>query len=232
MATGSKFRQGVVSVSTEIGERLAALRAARDLPLRDLAVHTGVAYSDLLALENGAGRRRTGSDTLRRLADFFCTSLAYLQDGAEPSPATLRSGFFRYYDNLGSEARERLKYAPIQSRLEAAVHYLEQAYPTLLHRSQIAARLGYSPEALDDVLRGTATLQSPVLKRLAVLIGLDVAFFVRGDFFGGVVEGEQEMSPARLAAYYQVVQEAIASGISPGALRKAVQILAIREQEE
>ena len=214
------------------GRRLAALRASRNLSLRELAMQTEIPYSDLMALENGTGRRRPSPAAVRRLAAYFHTTPDYLLDETEPTPAQLRTGFFRFYDQLGQSEREHLKFAPIQARLEAAVRFLGEACPTLLNRQQVAARLGYSPEALDDVLHGTATLQSRVLKQLAALVGLDVGFFVRGDFFGGAVEAEQDLSPDRLAAYYQVVQEAIAAGISPGMLRKAVQILSAREQEE
>jgi hypothetical protein len=46
------------------------------------------------------------------------------------------------------------------------------------------------------------------------------------------MEAEQDLGPDRLATYYQVVQEAIAAGISPAMLRKAIQILSARDQEE
>lgn len=218
-------------MSEGLGSRIALLRGGRGIPARELAAMTGITYPDLLALESGA-RRRVTSETVRKLADFFNTTADYLLEGKEPTPAALRNGFFRYYDALEPDARERLKFVPIQGRMEAILHFLEQSYPTILDRSQVAARLGYSPQALSDVLQGSGPLQSRLLRLLSGLVGLTMDFLVRGDFFGGVVEGEQNMSPAILNQYYQVVQEAIAAGISPAALRKAVQILAMRDQEE
>lgn len=214
-----------------LGTRLARLRAERGLAGREVSVMTSIPYGDLVALEAG-NRRRIQADIVRKLADFFRTTPDYLLDGQEPAPSTLRAGFFRYYDALPTEVRERLKFAPIQERMMAVLQFLQQSYPTLLDRSRVAARLGYSPEALDDVLRGDAPLQSRLLKLLSGLVGLSTDFLVRGDFFGGAVEAEHSMSPDVLSQYYQVVQEAIAAGISPGALRKAVHILAIRDQEE
>ncbi|MDF2630520.1 MAG: Helix-turn-helix domain [Symbiobacteriaceae bacterium] len=214
-----------------LGSRLARLRTERGLAGRELAIMTGIPYGDLVALEAG-NRRRLQADTTRKLAEFFGTTPDYLLDGQEPAPATLRTGFLRYYGSLPSEERERLKFAPIQGRMAAVLRFLQQSYPTLLDRPQVAARLGYSPEALDDVLRGAAPLQSRLLKLLSGLVGLSTDFLVRGDFFGGAVESEHSMSPEVLSQYYQVVQEAIAAGISPAALRKAVHILAIRDQEE
>lgn len=213
------------------GTRLARLRAERGLAGRELSVLTGVPYGDLVALEAG-NRRRLQADIPRKLAEFFGTTPEYLLDGQEPAPATLRAGFFRFYDALPPTEREHLKFAPIQARVSAVLQFLQQSYPTLLDRSQVAARLGYSPEALDDVLRGEAPLQSRLLKLLSGLVGLSTDFLVRGDFFGGAMEAEHSLSPELLSQYYQVVQEAIAAGISPSALRKAVHILAIRDQEE
>jgi len=221
----------VKGLSDGLGSRIACLRRARGVAVRDLAVMTGIAQSDLLAMENGA-RRRQPADAVRRIADIFNTTPDYLLDGKEPAPATLRNGFFRHYDALSLEERERLKYAPIQARIESILQFLGQSYPTILDRAQVAARVGYSPEALDDVLRGYAPLQSRLLRLLSGIVGLTMDFLVRGDFFGGVVEAEQNMSPAMLSQYYQVVQEAISAGISPAALRKAVHILSIRDQEE
>jgi transcriptional regulator with XRE-family HTH domain len=214
-----------------LGTRLARLRAERGLAGREVSIMTGIPYGDLVALETG-NRRRVQADITRKLADFFGTTPDYLLDGQEPAPATLRAGFFRYYDSLPLEERERLKFAPIQARMTAVLQFLQQSYPTLLDRPQVAARLGYSPEALEDLIRGEAPLQSRVLKLLSGLVGLTTDFLVRGDFFGGAVASEHSMSPEVLSQYYQVVQEAIAAGISPATLRKAVHILAIRDQEE
>jgi transcriptional regulator with XRE-family HTH domain len=218
-------------VSEGLSSRLASLKAARGVSSRELSILTGIPYGDLVSLESGA-RRKPGSDAIRRLAVFFNSTGEYLLSGAEPSPAVLRAGFFRFYDGLNPEERSALKFAPIQSRIDTGLRFLEGAYPTLLDRSQVAARVGYSLQALEDVLSGAGPLHSHLLKRLAALMGLGIDFFVRGDFFGGVVDAEADLSPARLSEYYQVVQEAIAAGISPGALRQAVQILSIRDQEE
>jgi len=214
-----------------LGSRIAQLRSGHGLAGRELSAVLGISYGDLVALESGA-RRRPSPDLIRKLADRFNTHPDYLLDGREPPPATLRNGFFRFYDAMTPEERELLKFAPIQERMGAILTYLERSYPTILDRVQVAARLGYSPEALDDVLQGSAPLQSRLLRLLSGLVGLTMDFLVRGDFFGGVVEGEQSLSPDLLSQYYQVVQEAIAAGISPAALRKAVHILAIRDQEE
>jgi transcriptional regulator with XRE-family HTH domain len=218
-------------MSEGLGSRLTSLRAVRGISVRDLSITTGIPFGDLVALESGT-KRQAGSDLVRRLSEFFYTSGEYLLSGAEPSPAVLRAGFFRFYDALNASERGALKFAPIQSRIDTALRFLETAYPTLLDRTQVAARVGYSLQALEDVLSGNGPLYSHLLKRLAALMGLGLDFFVRGDFFGGVVDADADLSPARLSEYYQVVQEAIAQGISPGTLRKAVQILAIRDQED
>lgn len=214
-----------------LGFRLRYLRNARGLSVKELATRTGLAASELLALENSPAREVT-PETLKRLAEFYFSAPEYIGDGIEPAAAALRSGFFRYYDSLAPEERRALKMALIQGRIDFALRYLETAYPTLFDRSQVAARLGYSPEALADVVRGNGPLNSRLLKILAGLLGLDQAFFIRGDFFGGAMETDQDISPARLSEYYRVVQEAIGAGISPAVLRKAIQILTIRDQEE
>lgn len=214
-----------------MGSRIARLRERRGISARELATLSAVTYGDVVALESGA-RRSLPVQTIRRLAEFFHTTPEYLQQGEAPADSVLRTGFLKYYDGLDPEERLRLKFAPIQGRMEAVLTFLEDSYPTVLDRGQVAARLGYSPDALTDVLTGTATLQSHVLKRLAGMVGLPMEFLVRGDFFGGVVAEEQDLSPTVLSEYYQVVQAAIAAGISPAALRKAVKILAIRDQEE
>lgn len=211
-------------------ERLVRLRTLRCLPVKELAALTGIAYPELVRLEGGAGRTPS-ADVTRRLADFFNTTGEYLVSGQGPGPAALRAGFYRYYDSLGAEERQGLKFAPIQARVEAVLRFMESAYPGVLDRTQVAARLGYTPQALVDVLQGAAPLESHLLKLLVNLTGLSLEFFVRGDFFGGVVSQEPNISPARLSEYYQVVQEAIAAGISPAALRKAVQIMSIRDLE-
>ncbi|HWI50985.1 MAG TPA: helix-turn-helix transcriptional regulator [Symbiobacteriaceae bacterium] len=218
-------------MSDGLGSRIARLRSGHGLAGRELAAALGISYGDLVALESGA-RRRPSPDLIRKLAERFNTHPDYLLEGREPPPATLRNGFFRFYDAMTPAERELLKFAPIQERMGAILAFLEQSYPTILDRVQVAARLGYSPEALDDVLRGNAPLQSRLLRLLSGVVGLTMDFLVRGDFFGGVVEGELSLSPDLLSQYYQVVQEAIAAGISPVALRKAVHILAIRDQEE
>jgi len=218
-------------VAEGLGQRVASLRAERGVTVRELAALTSIPHAELLALENSPGRSLP-AENLQRLASFFHTTAEYLTDGQEPSPEAIRSGFMLYYDRLAPAEREKLKYAPIQARMEAVLHFLEGAYPTLLDRGQVASRLGYSLQALQDVLKDSAPLQSHLLKRLAGMVGLSLDYFVRGDFFGGVVSGSPDISPAALSEYYDVVQEAITSGISPGALRKAVRILAVRDQEE
>jgi transcriptional regulator with XRE-family HTH domain len=232
MATGSiSTPEGVGALSDGMGSRIARLRERRGISARELATLSAVTYGDVVALESGA-RRTLPGQTIRRLADFFQTTTEYLLQGEVPGPAALRAGFLKRYDALDPEERLRLKFAPIQSRMEAVLTFLEDAYPTVLDRTQVAARLGYSPDALTDVLSGTATLQSHVLRRLADMVGLPMEFLVRGDFFGGAVAAEQDLSPTVLSEYYQVVQEAIAAGVTPAQLRKAVKILAIRDQEE
>gem|GEM_PF-2473900 len=218
-------------MSDSLAIRLVSLRGMRNVSARELAAITGIPYSDLLSLESGS-RKRPSADVLRRLADCFHTTGEYLLNGDEPSPVALRAGFFRFYDSLAAEERQQLKYAPIQRRVEAVLQFLEHSYPTLYDRGRMAARLGYTPEALADVLQGTAPLQSYLLKLLGTMVGLERDFFVRGDFFGGAVPAEQDLRPDMLAEYYRVVQEAIAAGVTPAALRKAVRILAIRDYEE
>lgn len=218
-------------MSDGLGTRIAHLRKARGISAGELAVIIGVPHGELLALES-ASRRRVSPAVVKKLADWFNTATDYLLEGKEPSPGALRNGFFRHYDALEPDVRSALKFAPIQARMELVLEFLEQSYPTIFDRAQVAGRLGYSPDALADVLSGQAQLQSRLLRLLAGLVGLTIDFLVRGDFFGGVVESEESMSPAMLSQYYQVVQEAIAAGISPAALRKAVLILAIRDQEE
>lgn len=213
-----------------IDERLSLLRAARSISLKELAATSGVPFSDLLRVECGP-RRQPQGDIVRRLADYFHTTEAYLLVGEEPSPTDLRAGFFRYYESLGAARREALKFEPIQGRIEAVLNFLEQSYPTVLDRRLVAARVGYSPQSLEDVVRGVAPLHSHLLRHLCSQTGISMDFFVRGDFFGGAVPDDAGISPDRLSAYYQVVQEAIAAGISPGALRQAVRILAMRDRE-
>jgi transcriptional regulator with XRE-family HTH domain len=218
-------------VADGIGDRLTQLRNLRGLAVKELATLSGVAYSDLVALENGA-RRNPAPDVVRRLAEYFNTTGEYLLAGESPSAAALRAGFFRHHDAMEQGARQALKFAPIQSRVEAVLHFLEGSYPTVFGRNRVAAHLGYTPGALEDVLRGSAPLESPPLRLLAALSGLGLDFFIRGDFFGGVAPEERSIGPERLSEYYQVVLEAAAAGISPGALRRAVQILSIRDEEE
>lgn len=216
-------------MSEGIDLRFSRLRAARSVTTRELAVVTGLAHTDLIRLESGS-RRRLSPDLLRHLAEYFNTTEEYLAAGAEPAPAALRAGFLREYDRLTPSARQALKLAPIQARVEAILQFLERSYPTLLDFSQMAARLGYTPASLADVLKGAAPLQSHLLRLLASHAGLPLDFLIRGDFFGGVAQDELGVDPARLSEYYQVVQAAIAAGVSPGALRKAVQILAIGDR--
>ncbi len=212
-------------------DRLTRLRAHRSVSTGELSAVTGLPQAELVALESG--RRRTlAPEALRRLAEYFLTTPEYLLDGAEPSPEAIRAGFLRYYDGLRPGERQALKFAPIQERIAAVLHYLEAAYPTLFRRPQVAARLGYTLAALDDVLRGAAPLETLLLDQLAALSGLPRDFLVRGDFFGGAAPEQNALSPERLSQYYAVVLEAAAAGISPAALRKAVQILSIRDQEE
>lgn len=210
-----------------IGERLAHLRAARSLSLKELASRCSIPYADLLRVEHGGGQPEPAAAS--RICRFFHTTEEYLTMGEEPAPASIRALYFRYYSDLSEAQRTAMKYAPIQKRVEAVVEFLEQRFPTALSRSHVAPRLGYTAEALGDVLRGSAPLQSQVLRLLSSLSGLNIDFFVRGDFFGGAVQPENDLPPELLDQYYQVVQEAIAAGISPGALRQALRILAVRE---
>lgn len=218
-------------MSDGIDQRFSRLRAARSITTRELAVVTGLAHADLVRLENGA-QRRLAPDLLRHLAEYFNTTEEYLESGAEPSPAALRAGFLHEYDRLAPAAHQALKLAPIQARVEAILQFFERSYPTLLDFPQMAARLGYTPASLADVLKGAAPLQSHLLRLLASYAGLPLDFLIRGDFFGGVAQEERGVDPARLSEYYQVVQAAIDAGVSPRALRKAVQILAIGDRAE
>lgn len=213
------------------GDRLVHLRSQRSLSGRELAARVGVPYQELLALENGA-RRDPPPDVIRRLADFFHTTAEFILNGTVPSPAVLRASFFRYYDSLSAPERQALKFAPIEARIEAVLNFMADAFPTLFERAQVAAQLGYTPQALEDVLRGAAPLYSPLLKRLIALVGLPQDFIVRGDFFGGAESAHSTIDPDRLNQYYEVVQEAVSLGISPATLRKAIRILSIRDQEE
>lgn len=210
-----------------IGERLAHLRSVRSLSLKELASRCSIPYPDLLRLEHGGGQ--TDPALVTRLCRFLQTTEEYLLLGEEPSPASIRALYFRHYAELSEAERTALKYAPIQKRVEAVVQFLERSFPTALSRAQVAPRLGYTVEALGDLLRGAAPLQSQILRLLAGLCGLNMDFFVRGDFFGGAVGQENGLPPDLLDQYYQVVQEAIAAGISPAALRQAMRILAVRE---
>jgi transcriptional regulator with XRE-family HTH domain len=214
-----------------IKERLGRLRSFRSMSTKELSAITGTSYSELMRLE-GEARRPPSPDLIRKLADFFNTTGEYLLSGVEPTPDHLRVGFYRFYDSLSAEERQQLKYAPIQERIGAVLRFLYGSYPDLFDRIQMSARLGYTPQALDDILSGTAPLQTHLLKELSGQTGLTFDFYVRGDFFGGADGSDATISPERLSEYYRVVQEAIANQITPGALRRAIQILAIRNQEE
>lgn len=210
-----------------IGERLAHLRSVRSLSLKELASRCSIPYADLLRLEHSGGQ--TDPASAAKLCRFFHTTEEYLFLGEEPSPASIRALYFRHYAELSEGERTALKFAPIQNRVEAVVEFLEWSFPTALSRAQVAPRLGYTVEALGDLFRGVAPLQSQVLRLLAGLSGLNMDFFIRGDFFGGAVGHDGGLPPELLDQYYQVVQEAIAAGISPSALRQALRILAVRE---
>jgi len=217
-------------MADSLAGRLQQLRTAQAISAMELANRSGVPYAEIVRLESRP-RGRVEPEVVRRLASAMQTTPEYLAEGREPDPAALRVGLVRAYGALGPDERERLKYAPIQERLDFVLGYMEQSFPTVLDRRQMAARLGYTPEALTEVLAGMAPLQSHLLKRLANQVGLPVDFFVRGDLFGGA-DDVRNSDPARIREYYEVVQEAMAAGISPGTLRKAVRILAARDEAE
>jgi len=208
-----------------LGERISLMRSGHSISQREVATRARLPYPEVVRLEAG-GKRRPASDATVRLADFFHTTEAYLVHGLEPSPPELRNTFLHYYERLDPGLREQLKFAPIQHRVELALNYLERSYPTLLGRRHMAARLGHTLQSLEDVLNDTAPLNTHLLNRLASLMGMDLEFFVRGDFFGGVEEVSDDLDLAALADYYQVVKEAIRLGVSSNKIRAFVQDLA------
>jgi transcriptional regulator with XRE-family HTH domain len=212
-----------------LSHRLARLREARGLGLKEVSTLSGIPLHGLKRLEGGT-RRGFPADWLASLAALFFTTEAFLRDGRQPDPGEVRTGFLRYWENLGRSEREGLRYAPIQGRIEAVLRYVASAFPGAMDREAVAAALGYTPDSLAQILSGAAPLQSPLLQRLAGLTDLPRDFFVRGDLFGGVA-GEDGIGAADLRAYYDVVQEAARAGISPSLLRRAVQLLALREDD-
>lgn len=212
-----------------MGERLGRLRQGRGLSVKALATQTEIPAPELQRLEGGA-RRGIPAEWLTALAQALETSPAFLQEGRPPEPREVAAGFLRHWDRLPATQREALKLAPIQGRIEALLRYLESSYPGPWDRLGAAALLGYTPDSLAQILAGEAPLQSPLLQRISQVTGLSRDFFVRGDLFGGVA-GEDGIGGAQLQAYYEVVQEAARAGISPGLLRKAVRILALRPEE-
>lgn len=213
-----------------LGERLGRLRQGRGLSVKALATQTEIPAQELQRLEGGA-RRGIPAEWLRALAQALETSPAFLQEGRPPEPREVAAGFLRHWDRLTATQREALKLAPIQGRIEALLRYLESSYPGPWDRPGAAALLGYTPDSLAQILAGEAPLQSPLLQRISQVTGLPRDFFVRGDLFGGVA-GEDGIGGAQLQAYYEVVQEAARAGISPGLLRKAARILALRSEEQ
>jgi transcriptional regulator with XRE-family HTH domain len=208
-----------------LGERIGLVRSGHSISQRELASSARLSYAELVRLEAG-GKRRPASDAVARLADFFHTTEAYLVHEQEPAPPDLRATFLHYFERLDPRLRAQLKYAPIQRRVDLALRFLERSYPTLFGRRHVAARLGHTLPSLEDVVSGTAPLNTHLLKRLASLMGLDLDFFVRGDLFGGVEDEDANLDLSTLVDYYQVVKEAISLGVSPDKIRAAVRDLA------
>lgn len=214
-----------------LGERIGLVRSGHSISQRELASAARLSYSELVQLEAG-GKRRPASDAVARLAEFFHTTEAYLAHEHEPAPADLRTTFLHYFERLDPSVRAELKYAPIQRRVDLALRFLERSYPTLFGRRHMAARLGHTLPSLEDVLNDSAPLSTHLLKRLALMMGLDLEFFVRGDLFGGVDGEDANLDLIALADYYQVVKEAINLGVSPDKIRAAVREMAKFHDED
>lgn len=63
-----------------IGERIKRLREERDLKASDVAKITGIAQSYLSEIETGK-RNNPSADVLKKLADYFNTSIDYIIGG-------------------------------------------------------------------------------------------------------------------------------------------------------
>jgi transcriptional regulator with XRE-family HTH domain len=213
-----------------LGERLQRLRQGRGLTWKEVATRTGIPVQELQRLEAGA-RKGIPAEWLSDLANLLGTTQGFLQEGRSPESREVADGFLQEWDALPRPERESLRYAPIQGRIAALLSHLGRRFPGLWDREGVAAALGYTPDSLDQILVGEAPLQSPLLQRLVQLSGLPRDFFVRGDLFGGVA-GADGIGDAQLRAYYEVVQEAARGGISPGLLRRAVRILALRSHDD
>lgn len=73
-----------ISYTTEMGNRLRNIRESRDLTRRDVEAQTGAEFKESILAMYENGRRRIPAPRLKKLADFYGVSTAFIL-GESPS---------------------------------------------------------------------------------------------------------------------------------------------------
>jgi len=99
-----------LSMPTQLGEKLRALRKERKLTLEQLATQAKLSKSYLWELENRESQRPS-AEKLTALADVLGVSAVYFleEDVREPEQKHLDDAFFRSYQQLDQEGKEQLR---------------------------------------------------------------------------------------------------------------------------
>ena len=97
-------------MATRLGEKLNELRKAKKLTLDQLAEQAGMSKSYLWELENRESQRPS-AEKLTAIADALGVSASYFleEDSRSPEEKHFDEAFFRNYQKLGPEDKERLR---------------------------------------------------------------------------------------------------------------------------
>lgn len=95
-------------MAESLGQKIKSLRLKLGFSLDELADRTDTSKSYLWELENRDGRKPSGDKLSRIALELGVTAEYLLSSSAGPDEETLRTAFFRKFDRLDDDDKERI----------------------------------------------------------------------------------------------------------------------------
>lgn len=186
--------QNVYTVSRERGRvadfagQLKSLRESRNLSQRQLAKLIGLSHAAVGHYESAS--REPDLDTIRRFAEFFGVSMAYIIGDADdptqlyPSDAVANAeGLNRVVDSLREHGYTDEQLAELRDSIQGGMYQFARALGPRITRARVgagvsveelASRLGVSPKIVRAWEQGTRLTSRQVAERIASILGVPV----------------------------------------------------------
>lgn len=217
-----------MSGHSQIGRRIAALRATHGDSLRAAAERTGVSHTTIARLERGEAATSLHR-TLRKIAEGYGVTIEYLLTQRDPYQE-----FRKALSNLPTEERSRLYFTSRLHRTQVLLRFLIAHFPKEFPLGWLTEALGMTSAELEQFLAAEEESAVPAqvvdhaAEVLSRLTGVPHHWFNWG-YIGGETAGS--VPPETFADYIAQMKRAKEAGIRPEVLDRVIDMLILKYRE-